>query len=51
MRSWELVLYALVIPLVGTYFSLKKGKKPINYIFLVISLALYYGALFNVRYL
>jgi peptide/nickel transport system permease protein len=51
MRSWELILYALVIPLVGIYFSLRKGKRPINYIFLAISLALYYGALFNVKYL
>uniref|UniRef100_A0A832INZ4 ABC transporter permease n=1 Tax=Fervidobacterium pennivorans TaxID=93466 RepID=A0A832INZ4_FERPE len=51
MRGWELIVFAVVIPLIGVYYSLKKGKKPMNYIFLAISLALYYGALFNVKYL
>jgi len=51
MKSWELILYAVAIPLIGVYFSLRKGKKPLNYIFLAIALALYYGALFNVKYL
>jgi len=38
-------------PCNSSIFSLWKGKKPINYIFLAISLALYYGALFNFKYL
>ncbi|AMW33078.1 ABC transporter permease [Fervidobacterium islandicum] len=51
MGSLELILFAVVVPLLGVYFSINKGKKPSNYIFLAISLALYYGALFNVKYL
>lgn len=46
-----LVIFGVLIPLVGVFYALKKGKKPLNYIFLAISLALYYGALFNVKYL
>ncbi len=46
-----LIIFGVIVPLVGVYYSVKKGKKPLNYIFLLISLALYYGALFNVKYL
>ncbi|KAF2962341.1 ABC transporter permease [Fervidobacterium sp. 2310opik-2] len=46
-----LIIFGVIVPLVGVYYSVKKGKKPLNYIFLLISLAVYYGALFNVKYL
>lgn len=51
MSGLELFIFAVLIPAVGVYFSLWKGKKPKNYIFLAISILLYYGALFNIKYL
>ncbi|MFN6991819.1 MAG: ABC transporter permease [Fervidobacterium sp.] len=46
-----LIIFGIIVPLIGLYYSVKKGKKPINYIFLAISLALYYGAIFDIKYL
>lgn len=46
-----IIIFGILLPLIGGYYSFKKGKKPINYIFLAISLVLYYGALFNIKYL
>jgi len=50
-KALIITIFGVIIPAIGVICSLWKGKKPINYIFLAISLALYYGALFNVKYL
>ena len=50
-NTLTLVVFGVLVPAIAVFFSLWKGKKPINYIFLAISLALYYGALFNFKYL
>lgn len=44
-------VFAGLLPAVGVVYAIYKGKAPQNYIFLAISLALYYGALTNFRYL
>ena len=36
-----LIVFGVLVPAIAVFFSLWKGKKPINYIFLAISLALY----------
>lgn len=51
MSGLKLIVFAVLIPAVGIYFSLWKGKKPKNFIFIAISLSLYYGALFDIKYL
>lgn len=46
-----IIVFAGVIPALGVVYAFYKGKVPQNYIFLAISLALYYGALANFKYL